>query len=94
MQYKLYYSLIISYLDILSQYSYNEKMDIRNELKSLIAKNGTTLKKICEKLSETTGKNYIGNNITNKLRRKTIKFEEVAEILDIMNYHIEFVRNE
>ncbi len=69
-------------------------MDIRNELKSLIAKNGTTLKKLCEKLTATTGKNYIGNNITNKLRRKTIKFEEVVEILDSMDYHIEFVRNE
>lgn len=69
-------------------------MDIRNELKSLIAKNGTTLKKICEKLTIATGKSYIGNNITNKLRRKTIKFEEVQEILDVMDYHIEFVRND
>ncbi len=68
-------------------------MDIRNELKSLIAKNGTTLKKVCECLTQTTGKNYIGNNITNKLRRKTIKFEEVQEILTVLDYHIEFVRN-
>ncbi len=68
-------------------------MDIRNELKSLIAKNGTTLKKVCDTLTQTTGKSYIGNNITNKLRRKTIKFEEVQEILDVLDYHIEFVRN-
>lgn len=69
-------------------------MDVRNELKSLIAKNGTTLKKICEKLSTETGKSYIGNNITNKLRRKTIKFEEVQEIADALGYRIEFIRNE
>lgn len=68
-------------------------MDIRNELKSLIAKNGTTLKKVCDTLTQATGKSYIGNNITNKLRRKTIKFEEVQEILDVLDYHIEFVRN-
>ena len=68
-------------------------MDIRNELKSLIAKNGTTLKKVCESLTQTTGKKYIGNNITNKLRRKTIKFEEVQDILTILDYHIEFVLN-
>ncbi|MBQ8458823.1 LLM class flavin-dependent oxidoreductase [bacterium] len=68
-------------------------MDIRNELKSLIAKNGTTLKKICAILTEKTGKTVAGNNITNKLRRKTIKFEEVMEILDVLDYHIEFVRN-
>jgi len=77
----------------MSRLIYNYKMDIRNELKSLIAKNGTTLKKICEKLTQKTGKHYIGNNITNKLRRKTIKFEEVMEILEAMDYHIEFVRN-
>lgn len=68
-------------------------MDIRNELKGLIAKNGTTLKKVCEKLTAETGKSYIGNNITNKLRRKTIKFEEVQEILQTLDYHIEFIRN-
>jgi len=68
-------------------------MDIRNELKSLIAKNGTTLKKVCESLTIKNGKTYIGNNITNKLRRKTIKFEEVQDILDVLDYHIEFVRN-
>ncbi len=69
-------------------------MELRYELKSLIAKNGTTLKKVCEKLTEQTERLYIGNNITNKLRRKTIKFEEVQEILDVLGYHIEFVRNE
>lgn len=68
-------------------------MDVRNELKSLIAKNGTTLKKICESLTLLSDKSYSGNNITNKLRRKTIKFEEVQEILDVLGYHIEFVRN-
>ena len=69
-------------------------MELRYELKSLIAKNGTTLKKVCEKLTEETGNLYIGNNITNKLRRKTIKFEEVQEILNVLGYHIEFMRNE
>ena len=68
-------------------------MDIRFELKSLIAKNGTTLKQICEELSKSKGKNIIGNNITNKLRRNTIKFEEVLDILDVLDYHVEFVRN-
>lgn len=68
-------------------------MDIRNELKSLIAKNGTTLKKICSQLSEIKDKNVAANNLTNKLRRKTIKFDEFVEILDVLDYHVEFVRN-
>lgn len=90
----MHYSLISSELATFVNNSYNYKMDVRNELKSLIAKNGTTLKKICEKLSTETGKSYIGNNITNKLRRKTIKFEEVQEIADALGYRIEFIRNE
>ena len=69
-------------------------MNIRNELKSLIAQNGTTLKKVCEIISEKTGKNVIGNNMTNKIRRNTIKFEEVEQILDALGYHVEFVRND
>ena len=69
-------------------------MDIRDEIKSLIAKNGTTLKKVCEQLSEEKGKKIIGNNITNKLRRKTIKFQEIQDILGVLGYRIEFVRND
>lgn len=65
-------------------------MDIKNEIKALIAKRGTTLKQVCEILSEKTGKEYSGNNITNKLRRKTIKFEEVQMIFEILDYKLEY----
>lgn len=68
-------------------------MDIRNEIKSLIAKNGYTLKKVCTALSDKIGENVEPNNITNKLRRKTIKFEEIQNILTVLDYHIEFVKN-
>lgn len=69
-------------------------MDIRDEIKSLIAKNGTTLKKVCEQMSEKKGKQIIANNITNKLRRNTVKFQEIQDILGVLGYHIEFVRND
>jgi len=65
-------------------------MDIKNEIKSLIAKRGMTLKQVCKILSEKTGKEYSGNNITNKLRRKTIKYEEVEMILKILGYKLEY----
>lgn len=64
-------------------------MDIKNEIKALIAKRGMTLKQVCQILSEKTGKSYSGNNITNKLRRKTIKFEEVQLIFEILGYELE-----
>lgn len=68
-------------------------MDVRSELKSIIAKKATTLKEVCSLLSQKDGVNICPNNITNKLRRKTIKFEEVREILEVLDYHIEFVEN-
>lgn len=68
-------------------------MDVRNELKSLIAKKGYTLKKVCELIESTKNQKNLPNNITNKLRRKTIKFEEVQELLGVIGYHIEFVEN-
>ncbi len=73
---------------------YNKaSMDVRSELKSIIAKKASTLKKVCEDIERKKNYKILPNNITNKLRRKTIKFEEVQEILDILGYHIEFVEN-
>lgn len=74
----------------MSTIDYNSIMDIKNEIKSLIAKKGMTLKQVCQILSEKTGKPYSGNNITNKLRRKTIKFEEAQAILEILGYKLEY----
>ena len=68
-------------------------MDVRSELKSIIAKKASTLKKVCEDIERKKNYKILPNNITNKLRRKTIKFEEVQEILEILGYHIEFVEN-
>lgn len=68
-------------------------MDVRNELKSIIAKKASTLKNVCADIENKNNQKISPNNITNKLRRKTIKFEEVQEILDVLGYHIEFVEN-
>jgi len=68
-------------------------MDVRSELKSLIAKKASTLKKVCEELERIKKEKISPNNITNKLRRKTIKFDEVQDILEILGYHIEFIEN-
>ena len=47
---------------------YNQNMNIKEEIKVIIARRGTTLKKVCEILSEKTSKYYSYNNISNKLR--------------------------
>ena len=70
------------------------KMDVKSELKSIIAKRASTLKKVCEVLEQSKQEKLSPNNITNKLRRKTIKFEEVQDILAVLDYHIEFIEND
>ena len=69
-------------------------MDIRKEIKTIIFQRGTTLKEVCEKLEHPKNKKVSPNNITNKLRLKTIKFTEDLDILDILGYHFELVENE
>ncbi len=73
--------------------NYNLEMNIRGEIKSIIAKKATTLKAVCEKFEKYENKKLSPNNLTNKLRRNTIKFKEVEDILNILGYHIEFIEN-
>lgn len=66
-------------------------MDTRTRIKTVIAAEGTTLKNIIEEINarhpdETT----TAQNITNKLARKTIRFDEVSEMMDILEYDVIF----
>lgn len=63
-------------------------MNIKEEIKVIIARRGTTLKRVCEILSEKTGKYYSYNNISNKLHRNTIKYNEVQLIFEILDYKL------
>lgn len=59
-------------------------MSIREDIKSILARENVTMQSIAEKLNSSV------QNLSNKLRSKTIKFEEVREITDILGYDIEF----
>ena len=65
--------------------------DTRARIKTVIAAEQTTLKDVVNIMNEkhpddTTTR----QNVTNKLARKTIRFDEVSEMMDIMNYDIIF----
>jgi len=65
-----------------------KNMNVKEEIKVIIARRGTTLKKVCEILSQKTDKKYSYNNISNKLKHGTIKFNEVQLIFEILNYEL------
>ena len=67
-------------------------LNIQEELRALIARNGTSLRKTIAKLN-TIG--YIATtnaNIANKINKGTITFNEVQYILDNIGYKIVIVR--
>ena len=64
-------------------------MSIREDIKMLLAKRAMTMTELAKRLSDKD-KTVTVFNISKKLRLKTIKFEEVREILDILDFDIEY----
>ena len=65
-------------------------MNLRENIKSLLALENVTLTKIADEMTKRTGKNYSMHNLSQKLSRKTIKFEEIILICEILGYKINF----
>lgn len=63
-------------------------IDIKAELKSFIARNGTSLKKVVQALNEKGDIKTGYNNILNKINVGTITFNEAQYIFDHLGYKI------
>lgn len=61
-------------------------------MKSTLAMEATTMTRVAELLKTKKKRNLTMNNLSRKLRAKTIKFEEVRDILDVLDYDIRFVK--
>ncbi len=64
-------------------------MSVKEDVKYLLAKEAMTMTKLAEKMAEATGKPYTMKSISDKLARRTLKYEEFILILKILNYKIE-----
>lgn len=63
-------------------------MDIRNDIKYILSKEGITLTKMAELLSKKTGKHYTVNGLSGKLLRESITLKETLEIFEIIGYKL------
>lgn len=63
-------------------------MTIREDIKSLLAKESFTITKLAEELTEKTGKKYTVKSISQKLSRNTLRYEEFKLITEILGYKI------
>ena len=68
------------------------QQDIKNEIKSYIAKSGWTLTDIVKEMNKSRSETEqtTSQNISNKLARGTIKYSECKEISDIIGFSIEW----
>lgn len=70
-------------------------LSIKDEIKSLIIKEGFTMTDIAEKLFKGKQSNkYKLQNFSNKLRRGNIKYAEVLKIAKILGYEIKWVKKD
>lgn len=65
-------------------------MSIREEIKSLLAKENITLTELAKEISAKMNKKITVYSLSQKLLRDSMKYNEVKEILDCLEYDIEF----
>jgi transposase len=63
---------------------------VREQIKSLLGAKGVTMKEVAQILAEKTKKNYSLANLSSKLKRGTLTYNEVLIIIDYLGYKIEF----
>lgn len=63
-----------------------DNMGAREKVKAILAVENITMTAIAEKINTSV------NNLSNKLRNKTITYDSVEEIADLLGYDIEFVK--
>lgn len=65
-------------------------MSTRDDIKSLIFKEGHTINSVAKELSRISGKEITPNNLSLKLARDTLRYKEAKAIAEILGYELEF----
>lgn len=68
-------------------------MALKDELKAAIIRSGFTMTQVVELLNEKYGRDISIQNFSSKLRRESLKYTEVEEVLDIIGYKITWEKN-
>ncbi len=69
-------------------------MTVKETIKILLAKENITLTELAKKLSEKSKKNIKMDSLSQKLRKGTMKYEEVELLASILGYKINFEKIE
>jgi len=66
------------------------KMPVREQIKTLLAQENLKMKELAVKMQEKTGKNYSLQNLSHRLKRGSVTYNEVLLISEILGYDIKF----
>ena len=68
-------------------------MDVRNEIKSVIVREGMSMRDLVDRLAVTHGWSRSISNFSGKLQRGTIRYSEVKDMAEVLGYDIEWVKH-
>lgn len=65
-------------------------MGIKEDIKAYIVSSGYTITKLAEELNKRNGSDYTVQNLSNKIRKESLKYSEVLQIAEIIGYDIQW----
>ena len=68
------------------------KLQVREQIKALLAQENIKLKELAVMITEKTGKKCMPDSLSQKLRRGTLSYNETLEIAEFLDYEISFVK--
>lgn len=63
---------------------------LKDELKGLIISQGFTMSQVNDELNRRHGTNLSFQNFSNRFRKESFSYNEVAEILDVIGYSVKW----
>ena len=63
-------------------------MNTRNEIKAIIVREGMTMSEVVEKMAEQYGWSASVPNLSGKLRRGSLRYQEAVELADALGYDV------
>ena len=67
-------------------------MTVRKDIKVLLAESNVKLKDLAVEMSEKIGKRITADNISQKLRKGTLRYDDAMIIGDILGYDLKFIK--
>lgn len=66
------------------------KLNANAQVRAFLTMRGSNISKLASLLGEKLGKKYTRQNLSNKLRAGTLKYDEMLVIADILGFEIKF----